>query len=929
MKTRIFIVLTVLLTTVSCQVQEWPEEQNSMMTFYAVGEPATRTSLLQDYWWHHAVVWSPSDEISVFCKKGGGKFVSTNTEVTNGTATFVGSLENVLDREETDLYWAVHPFSEGNTFDGNAVGLTLPSEQKAVLGNVDDDLMVSIARSGDKNLYFYNLCGIISIPVYEKGIKKIVFKGNNGEYLAGKVKASFDESGDPFISEWKDPVSEITLLPPGGGTFEVNGMYDVVSFPGYFEKGYTIEFYREELVSMKQIHTPVSLPRAKFVDLTNLYTGGTIYSVEHEGKKYSLEYAHEGDSTYYWVKIDEKVFEIPERFSAQTDENPTCMGPAVAINTDTETIYFAMGMVDYRDYTDSDEKYYSYHDGVIYRITSSGIEKYNHVIEGYPSFSMNEKRNTLELHSYYYSYYERIYRQSLFEKMSFNHWAEPNFGEQWNWRLDYEQTGFNNKTLPDVIFLFQEKIPDYPDSMTAVDLGLSVKWSSCNLGALTPEMYGDRYAWGEITTKDSYTPENYLYGGGTKYNPQDEKFFLDSEDDAAHVQLGEDWRIPSSEEWLELIDNCSWQWVYLRGAIGVLGTSLKNGNCIFLPVDNSQDQDVSGEYLSSEIDDGYGEYWSCAVPCPSEYNYDEHTILPDRYMNERYLGSAIRPVFGHISVEDISLDHDRIELGVGESFQLNATITPANASDKTVLWSSSDESVARVSPTGWVVADAEGETIITATTPDGGKTASCHLTVRKNSPSAPEAVNLGLSVKWASFNLGATKPEEYGDYYAWGETEPKADYSWATYKWCMGSKNTLTKYCTRSEYGYNGFTDEKTVLDPEDDAAHVILGGNWRMPTKEEQDELRNKCSWEWTQVNGVNGQMVTGPNGNSIFLPAACDPSLVYPEYVDSYGGYWSCSLYTSDPDFESYQILFFPYGTGWSYNDRFFGFSVRPVSE
>lgn len=104
--------------------------------------------------------------------------------------------------------------------------------------------------------------------------------------------------------------------------------------------------------------------------------------------------------------------------------------------------------------------------------------------------------------------------------------------------------------------------------------------------------------------------------------------------------------------------------------------------------------------------------------------------------------------------------------------------------------------------------------------------------------SSIEAVDLGLSVKWANVNLGASRPEEYGDYFAWGEVKPKADYSWETYKWCKGSYDTMTKYCYDDSYGYNGFTDNKYTLDPENDAATVNWGGKWRMPTADEIVEL-------------------------------------------------------------------------------------------
>ena len=125
----------------------------------------------------------------------------------------------------------------------------------------------------------------------------------------------------------------------------------------------------------------------------------------------------------------------------------------------------------------------------------------------------------------------------------------------------------------------------------------------------------------------------------------------------------------------------------------------------------------------------------------------------------------------------------------------------------------------------------------------------------------PEAVDLGLSVKWATFNVGASKPEDYGDYFAWGETEPKEEYSWATYKWYDGTTNNITKY---------NKTDSLTTLEPEDDAAHVHWGDKWRMPTKEELQELIDSCQWERTTVNEVRGNTVTGPNGNSIFIPLA-----------------------------------------------------------
>jgi hypothetical protein len=192
-----------------------------------------------------------------------------------------------------------------------------------------------------------------------------------------------------------------------------------------------------------------------------------------------------------------------------------------------------------------------------------------------------------------------------------------------------------------------------------------------------------------------------------------------------------------------------------------------------------------------------------------------------------------------------------------------------------------------------------------------------------------EYVDLGLSVKWATCNVGASKPEEYGDYFAWGETQPKSTYSWSTYKWCRGSYDTQTKYCTNSSYGT---VDNKTTLDLSDDAARANWGGSWRMPTDAELTELREQCTWTWTTQNGVYGYKVTskksGYTNKSIFLPAAgcrSDDSL----YDAGSGGYyWSSSLYTDYPD-DAWRVGFYSGYVGRYCSSRYCGFSVRPVCQ
>ena len=157
-----------------------------------------------------------------------------------------------------------------------------------------------------------------------------------------------------------------------------------------------------------------------------------------------------------------------------------------------------------------------------------------------------------------------------------------------------------------------------------------------------------------------------------------------------------------------------------------------------------------------------------------------------------------------------------------------------------------------------------------------------------------EAVDLGLSVKWANMNVGATKPSGYGTYFAWGETKPKEFYSWETYAWSQ--KNTQFQFLTK--YSSN---DKKTQLVPSDDAARANWGGEWRMPTVDEFEELMNpdKCTWEWIAQDGVNGYKVTGKKtGNSIFLPITGFRYYAKTQFRAINGIYWTSSLYTANPN-------------------------------
>lgn len=191
-----------------------------------------------------------------------------------------------------------------------------------------------------------------------------------------------------------------------------------------------------------------------------------------------------------------------------------------------------------------------------------------------------------------------------------------------------------------------------------------------------------------------------------------------------------------------------------------------------------------------------------------------------------------------------------------------------------------------------------------------------------------EYVDLGLpsGTLWATCNVGASAPEGYGDYFAWGETTPKDTYNWSTYKYCNGDIGMLTKYCSNSSYGDHGFIDNLTVLLPEDDAATANWGNGWCMPTADQWRELRDNTITDWTTQNGIEGRLLTALNGNSLFLPAAggrWDDEL---NNAGSSGYYWSSSLLTGDP-YSAWYFYFHSGNYGVNNDRRLRGFAVRPV--
>ncbi len=483
-----------------------------------------------------------------------------------------------------------------------------------------------------------------------------------------------------------------------------------------------------------------------------------------------------------------------------------------------------------------------------------------------------------------------------------------------------------------------------------VNLGLpsGLLWATCNVGASLPEETGDYFAWGEVNDKDSYSWETYKYGSLDeeedtyhffKYNMNvdfgmiDYKTILDSIDDAAFVNWGGFWRMPTSIEVQELFDNCSIMWVMSNGVNGLRLTG-PNGETIFLP--------AAGFFWGNELlEKGTGGmYWSSSL----YYSYvnDEinegsmgglfYIVNSEGFIpvapEERFVGLSVRAVMGNPQIAEnrytvtAVANEDFMGIVTGDGVYngyRRATLTAiANVGYEFVEWNDGNKENPRT-------------IVVTSDT-----TFTANFEVRKDSAGIENGhayVDLGLpsGLLWATCNVGAENPEDYGNYYAWGETETKDNYDWSTYKY-GNSATTLTKYNTDSD---RGKVDNKTVLDPEDDAAHVNWGGTWRMPTYDEMEELINNCITEWTSINGVYGRKVTSKiNSNYIFLPAAGNRG---DNGLDSgldgdgmNGNFWSSSLH-SDYSSGAWRLRFYSIRVYGSYFDRYrnrcSGFSVRAV--
>lgn len=313
-------------------------------TLYATSaEQETKTVLQSD----GRIFWSPSDCINVFYGSKSGKFTSTNTKVAE-SAEFTGSL-GAFTLDGTTEFVATYPYSDKTSISGNTLNLSLPAEQTAMEGTFSDDLFICVAKSKDNNLHFYNVCGGVKFSLTRSDIKKVVFRGNNGEAIAGRMSVIIGSDGIPQITEITDGHTSVTLLAPDGATFKENVFYYLVLAPQTLSKGYTIDLYSDEFVGTISSIASVSVSRSAWGVIKPLYAEETLVSSTYGGKTYSIvrKNASKTDSRIngdkslfypcsFYVKVNNTIYDLPGTFYSYQDHRPdTDLGPIMAVDTRT------------------------------------------------------------------------------------------------------------------------------------------------------------------------------------------------------------------------------------------------------------------------------------------------------------------------------------------------------------------------------------------------------------------------------------------------------------------------------------------------------------------------------------------------------------------------------------------------------------------
>ena len=1034
MKLKYIYIFIVLCITQACSIKE--DERPSFLgdvVFYAKnGDLAESKTLLQS---DGNIKWCPNDQINLFYGESSFMFASTNTQESS-EVEFHGSLDGIQYSDDGE-YWAVYPYGEQNTYNGESVSVTLPAEQVAVAGSFADDLYISIAKTKDYNLQFYNVCGGVRFSITQNDVEYITFRGNNNEAIAGKARIGWDKDGKPVVKSVINPVSEITLRAPDGGAFESGKWYYIVCYPATLAYGYSLTLNtKHNAHTTRKNNNTVIIKRSVWGSLEDADLN-LVYDIPQNEIWYTTTDNKPLTSLPYAFKyIDPSDDDYNERAILQSNTYEDGLGilrydePIVNVGyyssdivfSTLRTIVFPSSMtsigrvgssfpnLELATFTGTLTEDYSYWNPFPFspKLKYSGpnaeiIPNFLVVGQTLVSYAEGCGLAEIEISGYPYSLYgvnkigsncfsgnntltrvtieapicnigqKAFYHCASLTSVSINSGVSSILGDAF---MGCEQ--LINVSLPTTLIEIGEDCFYGCKKLEKIILPSSLKYigagafSSCGLTSIdipsSVTGLGDRsftYCPLDLIKLQGTTPPGiiwYSYDGVYDFNS---------------------WRpfegscpIYVPEDGLSAYINDS-AWKKYENRFAVLPTYVDLGLSVKW---GTFDLGADGVGAFGDVYSwGELEPWTESTTW-QDYSYDKSPdVLPlsDDVANVKLGGNWRMPTEEETKelVANCTVSYETVNSVSclkltskknGQSIYLpryrfyNNRVLPEEG-DASYFWTAS------------IYASYTGDAVFYGYDSNHTSNPIDHynryggFAIRPvwsdNSSGSQlvsnEPVDLGLSVKWASCNLGASKPEEYGDYYAWGETEPYyteghsqddpcsnwrtrtnkpiTGYNWESYKWNY-STDSFPRFSRYNSISSWGVVDNKTVFqdyDYEDDAAREALGGKWRTPTKSEWSELLFNCTWLWTSNysgTGVRGMIVTsnidGYKDKSIFLPAAGGRAGKTTQSRSVKGQYWSSAINASYPD-DGMFYYFSSSGTGSTSIDRYNGFSIRPVTE
>ena len=917
MKIRYILFVVAALALPACVRNTEPveliEPEGQTITIWASleGSDETRSTLQNG---GTRVYWEPADEIKIFFKGSSGRFMSQNTENVTGT-DFSGTISIVAGETEggtaSNSLWGLYPYRSDATSDGVSVTTTLPAEQTGRAGSFAKNTNITLAQSAGLNLAFYNVCGGVRFSLTQEGVKEVVFQGQNDEDIAGKVKVAFAD-GVPAVQEVIDGLNTITLTAPSGGTFETGKWYYIIALPGTLSNGFKMTFNTATQYATLKSSGSKTIKRGIFGSLADA-DEDLIYKDKEGGSEPNPD-----DFIQFADPIAK--YACVEKFDENNDGEVSYAEAAAA--TSLVGLFSEWSMV-----TEFEEIRY-FTSVISTEGVFSGLSHLKHItipgnITTLGTFQSCTSLETVSLPAGLASLPTNCFDgcSSLksvtlptgitsIPKYAFRNCSMlqalvvPSTIKSVDQYAFYGCTVLSGIDLPLGLhtidnYAFQNcptiASVDFPSSLTCIG----------------------QYAFYGCTALGSVTIRNGVSLGASAFSGCRS---LETATIGEHVSVGSG-----------TFANCTaLTSVVLPNSVSV-GESAFSGCSSLVSVVLPEDMTSIPAYCFQYCDKLSSIVWPAELTTIDNYAfYGSIVSMEDPNASTIELPSTIKSIGSQAfwGVRHVIMPSTSAISIASDSFCRSFTrlYVPAGMVDMYKVRTNWISYAKQIYPLG-------------------------DYPAKLPSP-APEAVDLGLSVKWASWNVGAFAAEGYGDYYAWGDTEPyyeldyppfqphwktgkEQGYTWASYKWCnKGYYGYLTKYNVTCP---SGVVDNKMVLDFDDDAAHVNWGGTWRMPTDAEWDELIENCSWASTSDyngTGIAGRIATskksGYTDKSIFLPFAGERRGTDLLNVGSSYRYWSSSLFSGLSEFARFATPSgVVYGGGIDKSSRCCGFSIRPVCD